>query len=94
MERMEDIIKRHPKYFSPGAMRFFRSKTYPEVYADRIFITSEQDGDKNPRRFSIRIESKDKADINTIGEFQEFRTLGSAKKMAKRYAENIDLLNH
>jgi hypothetical protein len=57
-------------FFSPGAMRFFDSIVYPEVYGGRYFITSERaPGFK--RKFTIR-EALDSGEIKTVGKFQQY----------------------
>lgn len=42
-------------WFSPAAMRGFRSKTYGTVHYGRYFISSEQMEAGAPRRYKIRV---------------------------------------
>ena len=72
-------------FFDEGALRFFDSKVHSVVYpvADGwLFLTSEQFHDlvtriSHPRRYTIR-KMLQNADIETVGEFQEFPSFESA----------------
>lgn len=88
-------------FFETDTMRFFNSRVYPEVYAGRIFITSEKQPntwDRNagrvytyPRRYTLReIQDEAPVSIREIGEFQQYRTLDSARRAARRIAHAIE----
>lgn len=82
-------------FFDPGAMRFFASRLPREAYADgrggAYFVTSEKfegrgrvpDG---ARLFSIRHFSAQKCSIDTLGKFQQHRSLAAAKRVAQKIA--------
>jgi hypothetical protein len=61
-------------WFSDGAMAFFNSIVYPDIYHGRYFITSESyDGSDAARAYSIR-RANDDGTIDTVGEFQDYET--------------------
>jgi len=64
-------------WFSPGARRFFRSRLGRTVYRGRYFVSSEQQDDNHPRRYTIR-RAGDDGRISTVGEFQEYATRANA----------------
>ena len=77
-------------FFSPGATRFFRSR-YPN-YAYRVgnrayFVTSEQFDDHSPRLFTVRVCDMTTGEVDTVGEFQEYRTRYLAGKAVKELAK-------
>jgi len=65
-------------FFDENTMRFFRSRIESELIEDKFFVTSEKfvssTGEKEPRKFSVREFNKETGSVNTIGEFQEFKT--------------------
>ena len=70
-------------FFSPDTMRFFRSRVASStVYGGRYFITSEQFNAGSPRLYTIR-RCNDNGSIDTVGEFQGYKTLKAAKLAAK-----------
>ena len=78
-------------FFEQGATRFFRSR-YPE-YAYQAsgrayFITSEQFDDHSPRLFTLRVCDLATGEVDTVGEFQQYRTRHLAEKALKELAEN------
>lgn len=75
-------------WFSSGAMRFFNSRVGSTAYKDKsgrkaYFISSEKYDYKTPRKYSIRVADLNTGNINTIGDFQEFRTRASAMRRLK-----------
>ncbi len=54
-QTMDEIKEAHPKFFSVGAMDFFDSVVYPEVYSGCVFVTSEKFDWETPRRYTVRI---------------------------------------
>jgi hypothetical protein len=73
------------RFFSPDTMRFFGSRVMPTVYAGRFFITSERSGfDYNsPRTYTVREFFPD-ASIETVGEFNAYKTPAQARAAIKR----------
>ena len=67
-------------FFEKDTMRFFRSiiETRKPI-AGSYFITSEQFDNNSPRLYTIRQAESD-GGINTIGDFQEYKTKEDAKK--------------
>lgn len=81
-------------WFSPSTMRFFRSRVSNEVEllpnGSALFISSEKfisytTGHQEPRMFTIRIARAD-GEIDTIGDFQAYRSRGSALRMMGKIA--------
>lgn len=77
-------------FFSPGAMRFFRSRVLPGVYGGRYFITSEQfvssEGRPSPRQYNVREVSEDGSDIGTAPGGGWLDSLAEAKALARTLA--------
>jgi hypothetical protein len=93
---IEDVKKRNQAagyfYFEPATLRFFSSQVSDSIYPieDGVrcyFVTSERNGDR-PRRYSVRIAQVN-GDIDTIGEFQEFKTARQAHARAKALAAGV-----
>ena len=81
-------------FFDRSTMRFFRSRVGKWTLLgedDKVyFVTSEQfigsDRIPHPRRFTVRAMNPD-GEINTVGEFQAFPDLRSAKRAAVKIAK-------
>lgn len=76
-------VKRNNKalggfWFSPDTMRFFQSKVESELINGKYFVTSEKDGERHPRLYSIRKYNPGTSRIDTVGGFQTFKTLQDA----------------
>ena len=94
---LQEFIKKHEDagyyWFSAGAKRFFSSRilaaTWTPSYDGRgaWFVTSEQfrpsQGDPHPRRYSVRWADFQSAKVDTVGEFQAYRTARDAKRAIK-----------
>lgn len=65
-------------WFSPSTMKFFKTKIETSLIRGRYFITSEMNFNNTGREYTIREASSNGA-INTIGEFQKYKTLKAAK---------------
>lgn len=69
-------------FFDRSTMRGFRSIVGRTVYGGRYFITSEQfvgsDHTAAPRKYTVR-EAKPGGDINTVGQFQAYRSAVAAR---------------
>ena len=106
---LEEIKARHKAtgghWFDPGALRFFSSRLSSKVFpvdGGALFITSEQfqgmylAGGRyvksEPRRYSIRFCS-DGGEIETVGTFQEYRSLTAARHAAKRIQEQRNAID-
>ena len=71
-------------FWSRGAMKFFNSRSttaVTESYDKRrvYFVTSERFDDTTPRRYTVRMWDRDVKQENTIGEFQQYRDLRTAR---------------
>lgn len=93
---LEDEIKRRaekgsPHFFDKDTMRFFSSRVSELMWSEGelkdyqksniYFITSEAHAG-SARAFTVRIIDAD-GDINTLGKFQGFSTLGEARRAIK-----------
>ncbi len=78
-------------FFTQDTTRFFRSR-YPEsAYkaGDRAyFITSEQFDDHAPRLFTLRVCDLTTGAVDTVGEFQEYRSRHRAEKVLRELAKS------
>ena len=78
-------------FFSPDTMRWFNSKVYDDIYQVEnqgvAFITSERDSylDRQPTKlYTVRIMRLN-GQIDSLSEFQQFRTLAQARAFIKEY---------
>ena len=70
------------KFFTKGAMEFFRSKIETGIIGGVYFVTSEQFDDETPRLYTVRKAERQengRLSIETVGEFQAHATLAEAK---------------
>ena len=86
-------------FFDADAMRFFGSKVYDDLYAGRIFITSERDRSGGAwngiRCYTVRMtgpprDSGEGFRLDTLGSFGQFLTLGTARTAAKRWGRMLE----
>lgn len=82
-------------FFDAGAMRFFRSRILPTVYAGEggiYFVTSEQfechypENRRDPRRYTVRQFLPKMGNVETVGAFQQYAAAEEARKEAMRMA--------
>ena len=82
-------------FFSQDTMNFFRSRVnYPSYCGPGgiYFVTSERYvnrflGTSLPRCYTIRKFNPETGDIDTVSEFQEFKTRGRAHRQAANLAD-------
>ena len=80
------------QWFSQGAMRFFRTRLCgrPMTSGDRVFfVTSERQGWDHPRLYSVRVMDWETGCVDTVGEFQGYRTRGGALGACRRAAQEV-----
>ena len=86
-------------WFSKDTMNFFDSKIETSVYYDRTFITSELDCHREFRGYTWRLALERGKDIETIGDFLQFKTLEQAidyrltEDYKKKYLQILDKHN-
>ena len=80
-EMKEDDANIGDHWFERGAMRFFNSRIASGVYGGHFFISSERYNENTPRRYTIRSCYNGK--IDTIGDFQQYRTIEEARYAVK-----------
>lgn len=75
-------------FFSPDALRFFRSRVSDRTHLARdgrtFFVTSER-GPYGARRYTVRVTT-DGREIDTMGEFQAYRDGRTAHAAAAHFA--------
>lgn len=70
-------------FFSKKNMRLFKSKIESGLYKNNCFITSECNFDGTKRFYTVRKFNPESGSIETIGEFQQFKTIDSAREFAR-----------
>lgn len=78
-EKQEDAY-----FFSRDTMRYWGCRIESGLYKNRCFITSENNFDGSKRGYTVRRFSEDFKRIDTIGIFQEYSLLSSAREAAKK----------
>lgn len=78
-------------WFSQDTLRFFGSKIYwqtlTRIEGGYLFISSEDNFDRTEKCFSLRfVNVEDGYEIDTIGEFNRYKTLEHAKAALKNVA--------
>lgn len=69
-------------WFEPTAMRFFRTRILGRLEGGKYFVTSEK-LHGYARLYSVRIANEDDS-IDTVGEFQSYRTAAQARAAIRR----------
>ena len=75
-------------FFSPSAMRGFRTRVHNAVYGGCVFVTSEQfsfRGHTEPREYRVRVAMKD-GSIRSVGKYP---TRSNAHENAKWLGESL-----
>ncbi len=70
-------------WFDSDTMSFFNSRVVSEVIDGKYFITSEKFDDQSPRLFTVR-EADDEGRINSVSNFQEFKSISAARTFITR----------
>jgi len=96
----EDAEKRNDRngfyFFERATLRFFHSRISESFYLCEArkasyFVTSEQNKTFTtrplPRLYTVRRIAWQGGDVDTVGEFQAYRTSAAAQRAAKAYAE-------
>ncbi len=78
---MADVIAANESigahWFDRSSMRFFKTKIESRLICGHRFITSEK-GPDEVRRYTVR-DARPDGTIDTVGDFQGYRTLAAAK---------------
>ena len=85
LEIVKEINKaKNQHFFDKDTMRFFKSKIHSrQLIDDKYFITSEQFDSMHKRLYTIREFDHESGNIKTVGDFQQFRSIGEAKDFLK-----------
>lgn len=95
---MDEIIRRNERHgfhwFSQSAKRFFNSR-WPDIayrgVGGEYFVTSERMDMDHKRLYTVRQALPD-GQIDTVGEFQAYRTSKAANKVARALANGAVLV--
>lgn len=79
-----EMKARAPKWFEKGAMNFFNTVIETGVCKGNYFITSDRMELSYPKKYSIRHFDTETNTVSTVGEFQEYNSLASAKTALRR----------
>jgi hypothetical protein len=74
-------------WFDKGSMAFFRSRVSNWDSISGLFISSER-GPNGGRAYSIRKADFETGNVSTIGKFQAYDSIGSAKTALRRLLRN------
>lgn len=87
LDEFKELSERKGKHwFKPDTMRFFKSKIHEWDVITGRFISSEK-GPDEVRRYTVRQANFETGDVETVGRFQEFKTLHRARKAMRLPAE-------
>lgn len=97
-DQIEIDAQRHGSHwFDVSSKRFFNSRVGYNVYPCAnpyltLFVSSERYtwSGNEPRLYSVRCYDSRTGNINTIGEFQEYRSSSAANNAAKRLAPTME----
>ena len=84
--------ERGQHFFSRGTLRFFHSRIGSKVHRGPggiYFVTSEQFDERSPRLYTVRRFEPVSAEVDTVGEFQQYACARHAHSEAARLAESI-----
>lgn len=91
---IDDIKKRNKArgdhWFSPGNMRFFSSRVQSSIYVakdGRAYFVSSERSPNDRRAYSVRVAELD-GSINTVGDFQAYKTGRAAHAAARKAAQS------
>lgn len=72
-------------FFSKDTMKFFNSRveTKGDLQKGKYFITSEKFDENTPRKYSVRKFDRKSGEIETVGEFGQFRSKQEASGYIK-----------
>lgn len=87
VERLNSGTGHH--FFSPGAMRFFKSRIDGNLLYGRYFVTTEK-RESEARRATLRI-AMDDGSIETAGEFQQFANPAAARKALEKGRRSVEV---
>lgn len=75
-------------WFDKDTMRFFRSRLSDRLHfgAESIYFVSSEQGPSGVRLYSVRKYTPSSGEIDTVGDFQQYKTSSSAQRAAERAA--------
>ena len=92
IETVDELIayanEKGSPFFSPGTMKFFRSRVQTGIISGKYFVTSEKNGDER-RMYTLRqftIAGDGSIRFDTVGDFGAWRTADRARREAWTHA--------
>lgn len=89
-EAIADSLRHGRFFFKEDTMNFWRSAVEYGMFKNNTFVTSEDDFNRTRKLFTARHYDWDTHSVETIGKFQQFKTLDEAIVFAKSYKEETD----
>ena len=83
-------------WFAKDATRFFRSRYPKHGYKAGLrafFVTSEQFDSRSPRCYNIRVMDWQTGRIDTLGDFQQYKTRAKAHRTMFRIIQRLERLS-
>lgn len=84
---LEDSRARGDYFFSKETMEFWGSAVVGGLFENNTFVTSEDNFNRTQKLYTARHYNWDTHSVETIGEFQQFKTWTEAIQFAKDYKE-------
>ena len=80
-----------PNWFSPDSMRFFKSQVSDKILAsnERFYFVSSEKGPSGPRAYTIRSYNPKTFQIDSLSEFQGYRTNTQAWNGVERHLKSL-----
>ena len=79
-------------WFDADAKRFFASRisepVYPTPDGAKVYFVSSERYEREPRMYTVRVMDWDTGSVDTVGEFQEYKTSAAARKVAAQLAKS------
>ena len=86
ISEVKSIIKsKGHHFFDKDTMKYWGTRIETSVFKNGCFVTSEDNYNKTERLYTVR--RFDGESIDTIGEFQQYKTKESAREAARLYSK-------
>ncbi|AGY48396.1 hypothetical protein Slash_107 [Bacillus phage Slash] len=83
MKELNESVNGH--WFDKGAMEFFNTVIETQPNKVNIFITSDRMELDMPKLYTLRWFNSETNQVETLSEFQEYKTLDAAKQFRKTF---------
>ncbi|AGY48791.1 hypothetical protein Staley_108 [Bacillus phage Staley] len=82
---INEMKELNPNWFEEGAMNFFNTVIETQPNKVNIFITSDRMELDMPKLYTLRWFNSETNQVETLSEFQEYKTLDDAKQFRKTF---------